>query len=110
MNSVDLVGALTAPVVGSEGYILFRHYHGCKWYLLDSRLRNNFKILAQILVDPENTKQLVDFRGFQVEVKYSCRDSMDSINKADDKPTATPPPPGPSLPPAGRVTQGETLT
>ena len=51
-KSVDIMGALLVPVVVSEVWILFQHYHGCKWYLLADRLENNFKILSHIPVNP----------------------------------------------------------
>ena len=67
-KSVERTGAFLVPLVGSEGYILYRYYHGYKWYILEIRLKNNFNILSHIPVDPENTKQLVDFKGFQAKV------------------------------------------
>ena len=72
-------------------------------------MKNDFNILTHIPENPENTKRLIEFKGFQSEVKYDCQESMDIINKADEKPNAHTPPPGPSYPPAGQVTQLERL-
>ena len=96
--------------MGSEGYILFRHYRGCKWYILVIKQKNNFKILARIPVDPENNKQLIGNKGFQAEIKSGFQESMDSINNTDEKPTATAPPSGWFSPPAGRITLVERIS
>ena len=74
-----------------------------------SRLKNNFYILAQIPVDPENNKRPIDFKGFQKEVKTRCQELMYSVNNLAENPNDTAPPPGPSLLPDSWVTLGERL-